>query len=59
MKLNIVMEYANGGDLSSRIADAKRTGTHFEEAEILSWFTQMCLGIKHIHDRYFCYYLGK
>ena len=45
------MEYADGGDLSSRIEDAKKKNEHFSEALILNWFTQMCLAIKHIHDR--------
>ena len=52
MKLNIVMEYAGGGDLAARIQQAKTKDEHFEEQQILNWFTQMCLGIKHIHDRY-------
>ena len=29
MKLNIVMEYADGGDLSSKIRKAKEEGKHF------------------------------
>ena len=29
MKLNIVMEYADGGDLSSRIQEAKKKNEHF------------------------------
>lgn len=28
-KLNIVMEYADGGDISKRIAEQKKTGKHF------------------------------
>ncbi len=47
--LCIVMEYADGGDLKSKIADQK--GKYFEESQILDWFTQICLAIKHIHDR--------
>ena len=51
MKLNIVMEYADGGDLAARIQEANSKEQHFDEQQILSWFTQICLGIKHIHDR--------
>ena len=45
------MEYADGGDLAARIEEAKNKNEYFEEQQILSWLTQICLGIKHIHDR--------
>ena len=32
MRLNIVMEYADGGDLSTRIKKAKEEGKYFDEA---------------------------
>ena len=47
--LNIVMDYADGGDLQVRIKAQK--GKYFPESQILDWFTQICLAIKHIHDR--------
>ena len=43
------MDYADGGDLGGKLK-AQR-GRMFAEAQILDWFTQMCLGIKHCHDR--------
>lgn len=43
------MEYADGGDLMSRVQTQK--GRHFSEDSIASWFVQICLGMKHIHDR--------
>lgn len=43
------MEYADGGDLSRKIKNAKNS--YFSENQILNWFTQMCLAIKHVHDR--------
>jgi NIMA (never in mitosis gene a)-related kinase len=46
------MEYAEGGDLSHRIKAAKAMNAYFTEEEILNWFVQICLGIKHLHDRY-------
>lgn len=49
--MNIVMSYADGGDLSKKIKEAK--GVHFPENIILGWFTQVCLAIKHIHERRF------
>ena len=48
-KLAIVMEYANGGDLEAYLK--KRRGRPFPESEVLQIFVQMCLAIKHIHDR--------
>jgi hypothetical protein len=35
MKLNIVMEYASGGDLSQRIKEAKDKNKHISEEQIL------------------------
>uniref|UniRef100_W5MWI5 non-specific serine/threonine protein kinase n=1 Tax=Lepisosteus oculatus TaxID=7918 RepID=W5MWI5_LEPOC len=49
MKLYIVMEYCNGGDLMRRIN--MQRGKLFAEEQILEWFVQICLGLKHIHDR--------
>ncbi|KAM3131510.1 hypothetical protein pb186bvf_016440 [Paramecium bursaria] len=46
-RLCIVMDYADGGDLSNKI----RQGQSLTETQILDWFTQMCLAIKHVHDR--------
>ena len=45
----MVMDYADGGDLSQKIK--RRNGEFFSESQILDWFTQVCLAIKHIHDR--------
>lgn len=47
--LNIVMSYADGGDLGKKIKEAN--GRYFSENIILGWFTQICLAIKHIHER--------
>ena len=43
------MDFADGGDLQQRIRGQK--GKFFNETTILDWFTQICLSIKHIHDR--------
>jgi NIMA (never in mitosis gene a)-related kinase 1/4/5 len=48
-KLNIVMNFADGGDLSSKIRGQR--GTLFTENEILDIFVQISLAIKHVHDR--------
>ncbi|XP_069495958.1 serine/threonine-protein kinase Nek5 [Ambystoma mexicanum] len=48
-KLFIVMEYCDGGDLMKRIN--KQRGVLFDEEQILGWFVQIALGLKHMHDR--------
>ncbi|XP_018764165.2 serine/threonine-protein kinase Nek5 [Serinus canaria] len=48
-KLYIVMEYCDGGDLMKRID--MQHGVLFDEDQILSWFVQISLGLKHIHDK--------
>ena len=52
MRLNIVMEYAGGGDLSQRIKTAKEGKMHFSESQIISWFIQICLAVRYIHSKY-------
>ncbi|XP_032730022.1 serine/threonine-protein kinase Nek3 isoform X3 [Lontra canadensis] len=47
--LYIVMEYCDGGDLMQKIKHQK--GKLFPEDTILNWFTQMCLGVNHIHKK--------
>ncbi|XP_011919594.1 PREDICTED: serine/threonine-protein kinase Nek5 isoform X6 [Cercocebus atys] len=48
-RLFIVMEYCDGGDLMKRIN--RQRGVLFSEDQILGWFVQISLGLKHIHDR--------
>ncbi|XP_025779830.1 serine/threonine-protein kinase Nek5 [Puma concolor] len=48
-RLFIVMEYCDGGDLMKRIH--RQRGVLFSEDQILSWFVQISLGLKYIHDR--------
>uniref|UniRef100_A0A3Q0R021 non-specific serine/threonine protein kinase n=1 Tax=Amphilophus citrinellus TaxID=61819 RepID=A0A3Q0R021_AMPCI len=47
--LYIVMEYCDGGDLMKKIN--MQRGVSFTEEQIVDWFVQICLGLKHIHDR--------
>ena len=49
--INIVTEYADGGDLSEKIKERKNKNNNFTESEILDYFTQICLAIKHIHEK--------
>eukprot|EP00039_Didymoeca_costata_P002695 m.61962 g.61962 ORF g.61962 m.61962 type:complete len:1230 (-) comp11469_c0_seq2:108-3797(-) len=47
--LYIVMEYCDGGDLYQKINNQK--SVHFPEDQIMDWFVQLTLAIKHVHDR--------
>ncbi|NWT82652.1 NEK3 kinase, partial [Lanius ludovicianus] len=48
--LYIVMEYCDNGDLMQKIKH--QGGNFFPEDTILHWFVQMCLAVKHIHDKH-------
>lgn len=45
------MDYADGGDLYTKIAQQKKIGKGFDEEQILDWFLQICLALKHIHSQ--------
>ncbi|XP_076446398.1 uncharacterized protein LOC143283892 [Babylonia areolata] len=47
--LYIVMNFCSGGDLFTKINDQQ--GRLFPEDQIMDWFVQICLALKHIHDR--------
>jgi NIMA (never in mitosis gene a)-related kinase len=51
--LFIIMEYADGGDLDARIKQQKKLhhAQPFPEQQVLDWFVQIVLALKHIHDR--------
>ncbi|ETK77157.1 NEK protein kinase [Phytophthora nicotianae CJ01A1] len=49
--LCIVTEFADGGDLSNELERRARRGTYFEPDELLGLFVQVCLALKHLHDR--------
>ena len=48
-KLYIVMEHCNAGDLLDVLK--ARGNKPFPETEIVDMFVQICLGLKHVHDR--------
>ena len=48
-KIDIIMEYAEGGDLSNKIKEQKNKKTYFKEKEIIEWFIEICEGVKYIH----------
>eukprot|EP00795_Rhopilema_esculentum_P000953 gene953-10719_t len=47
--LYIVMDYCEGGDLYQKIVSQR--GVNFGENQVLDYFVQICLALKHIHDR--------
>ncbi|XP_048365428.1 serine/threonine-protein kinase Nek1 isoform X4 [Sphaerodactylus townsendi] len=47
--LYIVMDYCEGGDLFKKINAQK--GVLFSEDQVVDWFVQICLALKHVHDR--------
>ena len=47
--LFIVMDFCDDSDLHTRI-QAQR-GVLFNEDQILDWFVQITLALKHVHDR--------
>jgi serine/threonine protein kinase len=48
---SIVMGYADGGDLTQKIAEVKKAGKSFSEEEALDYFVQICLAMQHVHEK--------
>ena len=49
--LNLVLEYADAGDLQTKITSHKNAQKYFSEKTIWSIFIQMVQGIKALHDK--------
>jgi serine/threonine protein kinase len=55
--LHIVMEHCDDGELKYKIDELRERNEksgkkeYFSETKVLNWFTQICLGVKHCHDR--------
>jgi NIMA (never in mitosis gene a)-related kinase len=49
--LYIVMDWADGGDLSGAITRRKKARRPFSEADVMNMFVQICLALKHVHSR--------
>ncbi|EKX46902.1 hypothetical protein GUITHDRAFT_55421, partial [Guillardia theta CCMP2712] len=47
--LNILMEYADAGDLAQLLHNAR--GRPFKEERVLDLFVQICLGMHHVHSQ--------
>ncbi|KAL4505402.1 hypothetical protein ABPG72_002464 [Tetrahymena utriculariae] len=48
--IQIIMEYADGGDLQQKIHERKKTCKPFSEDQILDWFLQICYGLDYMHN---------
>ena len=48
-QLNIIMEYANGGDLNKLIKS--QMPKNFEEAILIDWLCQLCHALQYIHNK--------
>ena len=48
--LNIIMEYADDGDIAAKIKEIKRNRVYLEEKTIWNWFIQLLNGLKYLHD---------
>ena len=51
ISLNIVMEYADDGDLHTKIEKMRKEGGYFSEPLIWSYSIQMIEGLKALHDK--------
>ena len=49
-ELIIVLEWADRGDLSELLQERRGSGLKFTEREIWSIFTQICSGLRHMHE---------
>eukprot|EP01012_Entosiphon_sulcatum_P023971 TRINITY_DN29121_c0_g1_i1.p1 TRINITY_DN29121_c0_g1~~TRINITY_DN29121_c0_g1_i1.p1 ORF type:complete len:497 (+),score=140.33 TRINITY_DN29121_c0_g1_i1:27-1517(+) len=50
-KMYIIMEYADGGDLSDKIKAQRAKRTYFSEDQVMLWFGQLCLALDHLHEK--------
>ncbi|OMJ93872.1 hypothetical protein SteCoe_3063 [Stentor coeruleus] len=48
--LCIVIDFAEGGDLASRVKMAKTKSYKFPEVQIWKWFMQICIALNYIHE---------
>eukprot|EP00826_Nyctotherus_ovalis_P045749 TRINITY_DN5092_c0_g2_i1.p2 TRINITY_DN5092_c0_g2~~TRINITY_DN5092_c0_g2_i1.p2 ORF type:complete len:268 (-),score=69.08 TRINITY_DN5092_c0_g2_i1:1885-2688(-) len=44
------MDFADGGDLGKCLVKQKASGTYLREEQVLEWFVQIALALKHIHS---------
>ncbi|XP_034146436.1 serine/threonine-protein kinase nekl-2-like isoform X2 [Esox lucius] len=47
----VVMDLCEGGDLSQKIRERRKTGTPFSEEQIMDWLVEICMALKCVHDK--------
>ena len=50
-KAVLIMEFAEGGDLNRAISEANLWRKKFDEFVIISWFMEICRGVKYCHEK--------
>ena len=48
--LNIIMEYADDGDINRKIQENLKRRLQFEESTVWEWIIQLLKGLKYLHD---------
>ena len=48
--LNIIMEYADDGDINHKIQENLKRRLQFEESQVWEWIIQLLKGLKYLHD---------
>ena len=48
--LNIIMEYADDGDINHKIQENLKRRLQFEESQVWKWIIQLLKGLKYLHD---------
>ena len=48
--LNVIMEYADDGDISHKIEENLKRRLRFDESTIWEWIIQLLKGLKYLHD---------
>ena len=51
ISVDLIMEYANDGDLGGKLEEQIQGKFFFEEKILLIWLMQICLGLSYIHKR--------
>eukprot|EP00899_Mesostigma_viride_P019336 jgi/Mesvir1/27403/Mv07203-RA.3 len=49
-RLNIVTQFCEEGDLFHKIQEASKKGVTFDPKLVLNWFTQILMGLHHVHS---------